>query len=180
MFDRIRALNVEALKVAASRHAPCHVEPALRDDDGNIAVEGPFDLPCRVDLIPIDEDEELLEPVMVDPPTSLSFDQVHALCGNVPLLISPFGWDYAHIRASFPVAPDIGPVTKWFWNWFDPEDEGDEDLDGLFSVVHYLSDPEFSEGKLAMTVDFGSAPVESLEALLSVLVEMGAERIWIG
>lgn len=43
--------------------------------------------------------------------------------------------------------------------------------------MHYLSDPEFVDGKLTFTVDFGSAPVESLENLVAVLIEMGATSI---
>lgn len=177
LFTQIRELNVRALARALTLHPDAHVEPTFYTDDGDIAVDGPFDLPCRMDLIPV-VDDEAGESVMVTPPTALSFDPLTVtLAGGVEFIVSPFGWDQAAFTVSLPVGSSLEPLLQWFWHWFDEADDNDPGPDGLYGVAHYLSDPEFAGGKLAFEVDFGSAPVEALDDLVAVLVEMGATRI---
>ena len=177
IFEKIRALNVRALAKAAKDRKPCVVEMVIRDADGAVATEGTFDLPCRVDVIPIDKNNNMRESVMVDPQTTYEFDGIKASVAGVPLLIEPFGWDYAQFIVSFPKAPNNAPLLAWFWSWFDPDDKNPAGPDGLHGVVHYLADPEYAKGELDFIVDFGSAPVTAIESLMGVLVEMGATRI---
>jgi hypothetical protein len=177
IFEKIRALNVRALAKAVKDRTPCRAEMVIRDADGAVAVEGEFNLPCRVDVIPIDKNRNLMQSVMVEPPTTFDFDGIKASVAGVPLLIEPFSWDYAQFIVSFPRAPNNAPLLAWFWSWFDPDDKNAAGADGLHGVVHYLADPEFAKGKLDFVVDFGSAPVTAIESLMGVLVEMGATRI---
>jgi hypothetical protein len=151
------------------------VEAVMRDDDGDVLVEGPYDLPCRVDAMPIEEDDELGEPVMVDTPTSLSFPELTLDWSGNTIYVKPFGWDYAGFVAEFDKLPDWKPLTDWFWHHFDADDENEESPEGL-----YLSDPEFEDGKASFVVDFGSAPVPAFQTLIQVLHEMGASCVRVG
>jgi len=180
LFTQIRQLNVQALAKAIALHPDSHVEPTFYTDDDEIAVDGPFDLPCRMDLIPI-VDDEAGDSLMVTPPTALSFDALTVpLAGGVDFEIAPFGWDQAALTVALPDDTSLAPLIQWFWHWFDEADDNDPGPDGLFGVAHYLSDPEHADGTLRFEVDFGSAPIDALDDLVSVLIEMGATRIAIG
>ena len=180
LFARIRSLNTQALSAAARIHEPCYLEPALRLEDGSVAVEGRFDLPYRCDIVPEDADGNQLESVMVDPPAMVRFEPYEEVVDNIPVEICPFGWDYVDIRARFPKRPQVDAITAWFWRWYDAEDSNTADELGLFGVVHFMSDPKYTKGELCFTVDLGSSPVSALDELLSVLAEMGAERVVVG
>jgi hypothetical protein len=48
------------------------------------------------------------------------------------------------------------PLQHWFWRWF-KEDAGKHD-EALTGAVHFLSDPEVSDGSVTFAVDLGTAP----------------------
>ena len=50
----------------------------------------------------------------------------------------------------------------------------------LAKAVHFLSDPEISDGAVTFAVDLGTAPVETFEGLLDALEMTGAKRCDIG
>lgn len=180
LFDRVRDLNIRALADTVLAYPNAHVEPTFSTDDGDVAVSGPFGLPCRSDVIPVSLGEAG-ETVMVTPKSLLGFEPLEIQCADgVPFDVSPFGWDYAHFSVSIASDVSLEPLLKWFWRWFDENDDKEPGPDGLYGVVHYLSDPEFEGDKLKFVVDFGSAPVEALNELVSVLVEMGARRLGVG
>lgn len=180
LLERIRAINVRALALAMEENAPCHVEPVLRDEDGEVAVEGPFNLPCRVDALLIEQDSDLGESVMVDPPTRLEFEKLSLVWNALPVVVHPFGWDYAEFSCDFSEAPDWSPLTSWFWRYLDPDDENEESAEGLYGVLHYLSDPVMKNGKATFTVDFGSVGVAAFQELIRVLGQMGARHVVVG
>jgi hypothetical protein len=179
VLERIRDLNVSALTRALVEHPDAHVEPAYRTDDGSLAVEGPFDLPLRADLIP-DDDGVPGDSVVVTPAKALAFDPIAGKIGNADLIIKPFGWDYAEVSARFDSSPDARELSPWFMAWFDPEDDRPAQENGLYGVVHFMSDPEVSDSTIRFTVDFGSAPVDAFFELMEKLVKIGALRIEIG
>lgn len=180
VLERIRDINIRSLKAASEEHAPCYMEPALRNEDGTVAGEGEFDLPCRVDVIPIGDDDDLLPSVMVDPSTRLRFQTLLITEDGMRVSVKPFGWDHAEFVVRFPGKPVVQALLQWFLTWFDPDDNNAVDPDGLSGVVHYLSDPAYSKDKLRFDVDFGSAPVEAFHALVQTLKQMGASAMEVG
>jgi len=180
LLDQIRGYNVTALRSAASQCPGAFLEPALCNDAGEVVGEGQYDLPVRVDLVLV-EDTVPTEKVMVSPDKALSFTAFDAIVNGLPVRISPFGWDYAHVRAHTPDSSlDFGKLCAWFFGWFDIEDTHDEDGDGLYGVVHYMSDPKLTPSGFSFVVDLGSAPVDALVSLMAALKDMGATRVEVG
>lgn len=175
LLNRIRQINVDALKDAAVAHEPCILEPALCDEDGNVVGDGDLGLPCRVDLVPADDEEA--EPITVDTETHLEFEALELDCEGVPVILRPFSWDNALVLIQRSGAVDWTPLTHWFWQWFDAESENSEDDEGMLGVVHFLSDPESIAGGYSFVVDFGSAPSECFLDLIDLLVDLEAEQI---
>jgi hypothetical protein len=178
LFTKIRNINVRALSKVARQHSPCHIEPVLRNKDGSLAIEGSNGLSVRYDII-IAQDPDETDSVRVAP-TKLQFEPVYGLCNGIPVTVSSFGWDYADLSATFDKSPNLEPLIRWFFSWFDQDDENKESPEGLFGVVHFLSDPEYNDGRLTFIVDFGSAPIAALESLLVTLIDMCATEVAVG
>jgi len=53
-------------------------------------------------------------------------------------------------------------------------------LEDLSGVVHFMSDPELQGDRYDISLDLGSAPVETFESLLDALVLVGAKSVEIG
>ncbi|MCA9645816.1 MAG: hypothetical protein H6718_19180 [Polyangiaceae bacterium] len=176
VLRRVRELNVEALSRAIDAEVRPFVEPAYRMADGSIAVEGPLDLPLRADLIRREEDTAGDE-IQVDPARSLEFEPILFQMRGAEVRVEAFGWDYAEILADVPESADLSPLQEWFMSWFDAEDASTPDETGLYRVVHFMSDPEYDDHRLAFIVDFGSAPVDAWVSLMERLVELGAKQI---
>lgn len=178
LFERIRALNVEALSVAIASAGPAHVEPVLRSGDGALAVEGRWHMPLRLDLLHKGRESEHTDPV--SPTKTLSFGRFTTTLGDVRVDVGPFGWDWCEVDTD--LTPDAaGPALRqWLIEWFDPDDENVCGPDGLYGVVHFASDPEPSGLGSRFVVDLGSAPVACLGALFSRLSSAGMRSSRIG
>ena len=180
LLQKIRALNIRALQSAVSESSPCHVEPVFRSEDGDVAVDGPFGLPCRVDVISVRGAGGIGASIMVNPPTQLHFGDLSLTWNGLKVLIRPFGWDYVAFRCSFNSPPDWSLLTSWFWRFFDADDRNEEAPEGLYNVVHYLSDPVFENGQGVFTVDFGSCEIRAFGELMQTLSEIGANQVEVG
>jgi hypothetical protein len=176
VLEHARRLNVEALKSAFAACDRPFVEPAFLDEEGNVVFEGPYALPCRADGF-AGEGDEPGEQIRVDPATRLDFTPIRGRIGAADFVVQPFGWDYANVSARLADDVDLGPLCAWFLRWFDAADDNLADDDGLFRVVHFLSDPEFTGGRVRFDVDFGSAPVDAFADLLETLARLGAQEI---
>lgn len=157
-------------------------EPAYRLEHGELAREGPWRLPLRLDLVALTPAGA--RPQRVDSAGMLGFEPIELpWTGSTGLRVAPFVWDYAQVCVrGLPTAPDWRPLVDWFEHWFDPEDIRPAGADGLSGVVHFLSDPQSgaAEGAHEFVVDLGSAPVAAVEEMLDVLARMGAREIALG
>jgi hypothetical protein len=175
-LDIIRSLYV-ATFAEVIREREGHVEPVFRTDDGDVAVEGELELPCRADFID-PEANEGGESLMVDSARLASFEPLAVEIGGTKLHVAPFGWDWATLSVLGLDDEDASDLlVKWFWDWFDADDTNEETAEGLYGVVHFLSDPEPVEGGLRVNLDLGSAPAEAMTDLLSRLIESEAREV---
>lgn len=175
----IRKPYVETLARIAAEGAP-HVEPAYRNSDGSLAVEGTMATPCRVDVI-AGEGASACEPVQVDSESELAFEPVRFAIEQMAVGISPFGWDWLPLEVrgvSLEQACEV--IRTWFFEWFDGEDQNPSTEEGLQGVVHFVSDPEATEEGYRFKVDLGSVPAEALEELLFALADAGATGAFLG
>jgi len=172
----IRDANIAALSTAVNQNTDCFVEPAYLDDDGEVVVEGPYNLPCRADLITrIDGCPG--DSVMVNSALVNVFADFEVIESNIPLTIGTFHWDNANFTASLNTETDLAPLIEWFYSWFDAADENEPDAYGLYGVTHFMSDPHFVEDKIEFTVDFGSAPEDVFFSLIHKLSLLGAKFV---
>jgi hypothetical protein len=172
-LEESRSVCASALAAAVVDHAPCHVEPALRTSDGELALEGHLQTPVRVDLLRKGNGQR----VTVNSPVRRPGGTVIASVHDVPVVVEPFLWDNATVDAE-----GLGPAVhvqlrSWFLQWFDQYDSNNPDAHGLFGVTHFISDPVRTASALQFTVDFGSAPVAACENLLTELALAGASAV---
>jgi hypothetical protein len=94
-----------------------YVEPAYRNSDGTLATEGAWNLPCRVDAIPVSEDSA--EPV-VDSQTRLDFEPIHFRLGDSAVELQPFVWDWLSLEVQgLAEEKASNALIDWFNDWFD-------------------------------------------------------------
>ncbi|MGC5703175.1 hypothetical protein J4P02_23555 [Pseudomonas sp. NFXW11] len=169
----IRKPYVETLARAAAEGA-AHVEPAYRNSDGALAVDGALATPCRVDVI-AGQGAAAGEALQVDSESELGFEPVRFAIEQMAVAISPFGWDWLPLEVrglSLEQACEV--IRGWFFEWFDGEDENPPTAEGLQGVVHFVSDPEATEEGYRVKIDLGSVPGEAVEGLLFALADAGA------
>ena len=173
----IRSLYITKLLEAIARHPESYIEPALRSESGELAVDGALKLPCRVDLIPA-EGTEAGQSITVDSPGKANFPEIIFHLTDTIVVIDPFIWDYASIFIEHSSNSTIEtPLQKWFMKWFDPDDLNPLNDESLYGVVHFMSDPEPVESGSKIIIDFGSAPAEALCDLLRTLSEVKVARV---
>ncbi|KQV61882.1 hypothetical protein [Duganella sp. Root336D2] len=177
LFSVIRMAYAATLADAVASSAHAHVEPALRGDDGSLALDGEYDLPMRADLVSRGG-SQAGKVLSVDSHTRMQFS-VHTLpLPPAVVYVAPFVWDAVALRVGGLVPEQVGAVlAPWFMDWFDPEDANRPNEEGLFGVVHFASDPRAEGALVAFELDLGSAPVPALEDLLARLAAAGARDI---
>lgn len=176
LLPAIRSAYVKPFAKAASDH-DAHIEPAYRQSDGSLSEEGTLLLPCRADFIPKNENQ----PVMVDSKSLLGFDPISFDIKSTSIVISPFGWDWVTVQV---LGINKGAVTQilkeWFLHWFDIEDNNQPTSEGLYGVLHFLSEPELLIDGLRVNIDLGSSPVTAFEDLLFRLSDANASEVHVG
>jgi len=182
LIEKIRGLTVDALHAAAAQHADAGrvvYEPALRDADGNAVTDGELVLPTRVDLVVVAADGTGQESITVETKRLVTFEPVSMEWdGGMDIHVDPFQWDWCGLRLEgLPDNPDWAALTAWFLRQF----EAAGDSDGLKDVVHFLGDPTaLPGGGVALTLDFGSAPVDAFGELMQAVSATGARRLMVG
>lgn len=175
MNDLLEAARREAVAVlSAAATAGTIAEPALRKADGAIACD-PEGLrtPLRKDVARKEEGAWMT--ANVDAPKIRPATPLRVVWKNrLRVTIASIAWDYVAFRLA-PVEPqrDFGEIRNWFLRWFDPDDLNQKTDEGLFGVIHFVSDPEARDSAIELIVDFGSAPVQAFEELLDCFVKAG-------
>jgi hypothetical protein len=171
-IESVRQVYVDEFRRILAETDDVHLEPALRTSDGALATDGELELPYRPDLLPKAGGPS----IMIDSPTRPQIEQWESAVGAAQVSVSPFIWDYAKVSIVGPV-DDWTPIKDWFFRWFDPDDQNSLTEEGLYGVVHYMSDPVVEEGVISITVDFGSAPTEAFFSLLDAALAMRPSRV---
>lgn len=180
ILTAIRIATVSALSDAHSANPDAHVEPAYRTADGKLAVDGVWKLPCRADLI-AKRGAAAGVSHTVNGKSQLKFNCVDVGSAQVVIQLCPFQWDALTLNIaglSWDKAKAV--LVPWFWRWFDEADNNDLTSEGLYGVVHFMSDPEWVDGALQVRLDLGSVPESALNELLGRLADVGASQVRLG
>lgn len=154
-------------------------EPAFCDSNGDVVTEGELAVPSRVDLLVI-SDGAASDSILIDTDGILSFEPIAFNWPENDLNVDlhPFQWNWMQVRIfGLKTNTDWAPIRDWFIGWFQENDPADGELLG---GVHWLSDPEYGDDYSQLSIDLGTAPVESFEELLDAIGQMGATRVQIG
>ena len=179
LLEEIRGLYVREL-AKASLEGDYHVEPAFRFQTGKLALDGALQLPMRADLIER-IGERRGESRTVVPTERLEFEPFGFVLEGCEVAVSPFDWSQVSVTVTAADTERLQEVLhEWFMQHFDPDDANRAADDGLFGVVHFLSDPVLCGGVAHLELDLGSAPVEALEALLFGLADAGCTHVVLG
>ncbi|PHV32908.1 hypothetical protein CSQ94_11475 [Janthinobacterium sp. BJB312] len=178
-FTAVRTPYIDTLARVATQ-LESHVEPAYRQSDGSLAVEGALGLPCRADVIQM-EGITAGQTIQVDSETRLEFEAVTFASGAAEVLLSPFVWDWTPLEVlGLSQEAVANACQSWFLTWFDADDNNAANEEGLFGVVHFMSELEPTEEGWKVTVDLGSSPVSALEDFLFRILDAGASQVRIG
>jgi hypothetical protein len=176
LLTDIRSAYVDALAKAISVQS-ANIEPAYRLADGSLATEGTLSLPCRMDLVP-KEGEMANQPVMVESSSKLRFEPISFDIQSTTVAVSPFGWDWVTLEARDIKDESAAQTLKeWFLYWFDPDDNNELTAEGLFGVVHFLSDLESTSTGFRVNIDLGSSPAYAFEDLLFRLSDTNVAQL---
>lgn len=184
LLDQIRDYYVSRFIDAINEHAAddettvAH-ESAFRNSDGDIVTEGELGLPTRGDLFII-RDGAVVDSLQIDTEGMLSFDPITFSWpeNRLSVDLGPFQWNWMQLRVfGLPPKANWEPLRDWFLRWFQDDDPA---ADQLLGGVHFMSDPSSADGCAEVSIDLGSAPVESLEELLDAVGGMDAKRVQIG
>ena len=166
----------EIARLRGERSERVYTEAALRRADGGIAREGPSQLGMRVDaVIPANG-----ETVRIDSTTTQQFEPTTTQPNSMEFRLHPFQWDRCVITLecghdSF----SFQEIVDWFDRWFDLDDENLPDDHGICEVVHFLDEPRFSEGRVSITADLGTAPIDAFYELLDACAASRPTNTWV-
>jgi hypothetical protein len=164
-----RAHYIVQLQSSLRTSSPVHVEPALRTADGSLALDGQLQLPFRPDLLPKSGGPS----IMVGSVQRMHFEPWETEVAHSRIAIAPYFWDYVAVKLhGIPADATWEPVREWFLKWFDPEDQNSINAEGLYGVVHFMSDPKLTVAGAEITVDLGSAPAECFGSMISALLTL--------
>lgn len=179
LFAAIRASYIAVLAAAVNKD-DVHVEPAYRNADGLLSLEGKPALPCRADWIPAGG-EFAGQSHTVDAKTQLEFEPFGFEMSGTEVSIVPFTWDWLPLQIS-GLTPELTEVTlvNWFTTWFDGEDQNPKNADGLYGVVHFMSAITPESEALQVSIDLGSVSEAAVEDLLFKLSDAKAQAVQLG
>ncbi len=177
LLDEIRDYYLQRFEaeVEERRQAGARVvtEEALRRAHGEVATDGALALPMRTDLVTFPADGTGPECLMIDTEKMIGFEPVTFTWeGGLAVRVEPFQWNWCTLELEGEELT-TDPLRAWFMRWFDQPPTG-----GLWQeVVHFMSDPVVRRTGTAVSVDFGSAPVDAFEELLDAVRDTGAKRV---
>jgi hypothetical protein len=162
----------ERMAAAASSGAEITPEPWRRDPQGRTLRQGRLDLPSRHDF-ETEGGGRRLHP-RVETPLEAEFPPFSAVAPmGFALDIRPFRWEAAELTLRLTHArPNWTPLRLWFLEFSQPT--YCPDAPELLGVLHALHDPRPVGEGAALRIDFGSAPVHAVTALVAALSETGA------
>ncbi len=174
-----RSIAVEQITEAASSSqlSDISVEPAFRNNDGSLFVQGELNLPMRSDLVARIGNSQP-QAFTFSSEQYVDFEPVEFEYKGVFVRQFPFVWTQAQIEVHGSVDQSLSPKLR---NWF-LEHFGDADAESstdLQYALHFLSEPKYSDQFATFELDLGTAQPESLTDLLEILVSNGAVEIGI-
>jgi len=163
---------LERIARALDAGATVRPEPWRRGPDGRILREGFLNLPSRHDL-EIAKDGRVLHP-RVDSRLEIGFDAIETPdSSGFALAIHPFQWQAAElVIETRQRMPNWAPLRLWFLE-FVQSNYGEEAPD-LHGALHALGDPRRVGNRIFFRIDFGSAPLRAVPALIEALAQTGA------
>jgi hypothetical protein len=173
LLKKIRQPYIDQFSRTAAQ-ADFHVEPLLRGPDGSAIYEGNLDTPYRCDLV----HKETFKSESVDATESIRFETVCCDIGTMRLNLSAFSWDRLTLSINGMRQPAAEKVMRdWFLHWFDENDSNVANIEGLYGVVHFMSDPVSEGTAVRFEVDLGSAPADAVAMLIEKLSDQGASAL---
>lgn len=165
---------LETIARALDSGAEVTPEPWRRTPEGKVAREGFLHVPARDDI-------EVSLAGLVRRPRVAARRRIpfapFALTGEngFAMQISPFHWNAAEVSVETRQRmPNWGPLRLWFLEFV--QSHYGEEAPDLQGALHGLGDPQRVGGRILFRVDFGSAPLRCVPALIEALAASGAAR----
>lgn len=178
----VRENAISAMLLAQARAieagAEIETEPVRRDVEGRVRRQGHLRLPARGDLAITMDGRTLIQRVETRSITAFPPIELRTRSGFAGM-IGPFRWEDAEIMFEPTESrPDWRPLRLWFLEWF--QSRHSELAPELAGAVHALEGPDERDGGWLMHVDFGSAPIAAIAALIEAGGETGCAGLRIG
>jgi hypothetical protein len=173
LLKKIRDDYLKCLRQSASEYLPKYeksvCEPMFTDSSLETFVQKLFRLDMAsfvdkvFDSLEINLDRPEQEPVQIPLESGLELEIRPCVWNNMVVLCKTFD-------ASDPA------FLAWFTKWMNTNDDNPMDQYGLYNVIHHTT-VERIDGGCKVTVDFGSAELNALYELLSILQLQGNRRL---
>lgn len=93
--------------------------------------------------------------------------------GGLRVVVEPFVWNGVEVSVG-GIRADDAAIAEWALDWIDLDEVSVAKPDGFLGVIHSMLEPRSVGGRVEIAVDFGSAPIEAVLHLFTVLRERGA------
>ncbi len=169
---------MQRMERAAQAGGEVTPEPWRRGPDGKTVRGDALNLPSRHDF-EVETDGRILHPrveTLLPPTLAMGFTPVAAgAATGASLMIRPFRWEAAELVLEASAgAPDLSALRRWFLEFSQPSQS--MEAPALLGVLHALGPPRPAAGGVTLRVDFGSAPISAIAALVEALSEAGVMR----
>ena len=161
LVERARALYLEQFHdFVEKQRQSCSVGRAEVKLGG---VDGAYGSAYCVDFLSNDGQLKLIE---FAPDRCLSFDRIVADYGRMTLHVDDLRWNDVVIDHDLDTLP-ADAVATWFGRWYGPDDQETGMIHSLLIELRHIS------------ADLGTAPLEALFELISLLEKAGAKSLQI-
>lgn len=176
LLEDIRCLYRDQLSAAAQEHG-YHVEPVLRQRDGVVARSGTLDTPRRCDFLHGDTGAVY----SIEAKQRAKFAPIHMILDGKVLEIAAFTWDGLTLDIAGLAESACGTLVRnWYLRWFDENETNRCNADGLYGVVHFISDAELLDRVVRFRIDLGSVASVAVIRLIEELLDQGATGLKLG
>jgi hypothetical protein len=109
--------------------------------------------------------------------TYIVHPQINFEVGNLKVQLSPFFWNGCEIHYQEEIKT-YSPLIEWGKKWIDIDDEKTAtEKQGSGNVIHNVQPPSKDLNGYMITIDFGTASINSIIELFTVFKDMGIHEI---
>jgi hypothetical protein len=178
VLSRLREHYLEHLRsgIVEARREQSNGQVEVLLEIGQGRLPPPYSL-YRIDFLAGTPDDPKLTDFNRD--AYLDFEPLQFSVRDLRAVLHPLYWNSVEFRAVG--APSSWErLEEWIRQAIDIDEHEIAGIDGFSGVVHSVTQPVLGDGKWTISVDFGSAEIDSFLGLVQVMCDLGVRQLAVG